>query len=113
MRPWTPNDPTQVGPFRTVAVLGQGGMGRVLLGVAPNGSLVAVKQVHAELADDEGFRSRFRREVDASRRVSGAYTAPVVDAEGIARWDVTLPPGSRRTVTLVYQLSASAKVTGL
>ncbi|MFD3661692.1 serine/threonine-protein kinase [Streptomyces sp. NPDC058659] len=81
MRPSTPNDPTQVGPFRTVAVLGQGGMGRVLLGVAPSGSLVAVKQVHADLADDEGFRSRFRREVDASRRVSGAYTAPVVDAD--------------------------------
>ncbi|MFD3654923.1 DUF4139 domain-containing protein [Streptomyces sp. NPDC058620] len=37
----------------------------------------------------------------------------VVDTEGIARWDVTLPPGSRRTVTLVYELSASAKVTGL
>ncbi|MFE9867329.1 mucoidy inhibitor MuiA family protein [Streptomyces sp. NPDC005506] len=37
----------------------------------------------------------------------------VVDPEGIARWDVTLPPGSRRTVTLVYGLSASAKVTGL
>lgn len=36
-----------------------------------------------------------------------------VDAEGIARWDITLPPGSRRTVTLVYELSASAKVTGL
>ncbi|MFF8839656.1 serine/threonine-protein kinase [Streptomyces sp. NPDC015130] len=81
MGPSTPDDPTRVGPFRTVAVLGQGGMGRVLLGVAPNGSLVAVKQVHAELADDEGFRSRFRREVDASRRVSGAYTAPVVDAD--------------------------------
>ncbi|MEU3477312.1 protein kinase [Streptomyces sp. NPDC033754] len=81
MRPRTPNDPAQVGPFRTVAVLGQGGMGRVLLGVAPSGSLVAVKQVHADLAEDEGFRSRFRREVDASRRVSGAYTAPVVDAD--------------------------------
>ncbi|MFE5713589.1 serine/threonine-protein kinase [Streptomyces sp. NPDC056501] len=81
MRPRTPNDPAQVGPFRTVAVLGQGGMGRVLLGVAPSGGLVAVKQVHADLADDEGFRSRFRREVDASRRVSGAYTAPVVDAD--------------------------------
>ncbi|MFJ7949236.1 mucoidy inhibitor MuiA family protein [Streptomyces sp. NPDC096354] len=37
----------------------------------------------------------------------------VVDAEGIARWDVALPPGGRRTVTLVYELSASAKVTGL
>ncbi|MET8434752.1 mucoidy inhibitor MuiA family protein [Streptomyces sp900116325] len=37
----------------------------------------------------------------------------VVDPEGIARWDVPLPPGSRRTVTLVYELAASAKVTGL
>ncbi|MFI6647206.1 DUF4139 domain-containing protein [Streptomyces sp. NPDC050529] len=37
----------------------------------------------------------------------------VIDAEGIARWDVALPPGGRRTVTLVYELSASAKVTGL
>ncbi|MFD3696338.1 mucoidy inhibitor MuiA family protein [Streptomyces sp. NPDC058646] len=37
----------------------------------------------------------------------------VVDAEGIARWDVALPPGGRRTVTLVYELSASAKVAGL
>lgn len=37
----------------------------------------------------------------------------VVDAEGIVRWDVALPPGGRRTVTLVYELSASSKVTGL
>ncbi|MER7954696.1 mucoidy inhibitor MuiA family protein [Streptomyces sp. NPDC096030] len=36
-----------------------------------------------------------------------------VDAEGIARWEVALPPGGRRTITLVYELSASAKVTGL
>ncbi|MET9677332.1 DUF4139 domain-containing protein [Streptomyces sp. NPDC006482] len=36
-----------------------------------------------------------------------------VDAEGIARWDVALPPGGRRTVTLVYELTASSKVTGL
>ncbi|GGT50817.1 mucoidy inhibitor MuiA family protein [Streptomyces purpureus] len=36
-----------------------------------------------------------------------------VDAEGIARWDVALPPGGRRTVTLVYELSASSKVAGL
>ncbi|MER5966057.1 DUF4139 domain-containing protein [Streptomyces sp. NPDC002057] len=36
-----------------------------------------------------------------------------VDAEGIVRWDVTLPPGGRRTVTLVYELSASSKVAGL
>ncbi|MGW1818679.1 mucoidy inhibitor MuiA family protein [Streptomyces sp. NPDC002125] len=36
-----------------------------------------------------------------------------VDDEGIARWDVVLPPGGRRTVTLVYELSASSKVSGL
>lgn len=55
-------------------MLGQGGMGRVVLGVAPDGRYVAVKQVHAELAEDEGFRARFRREVDASRRVAPAAT---------------------------------------
>ncbi|MEJ8644574.1 serine/threonine-protein kinase [Streptomyces sp. MS1.HAVA.3] len=69
------------GPFRTVAVLGRGGMGRVVLGVGPDGRYVAVKQVHAELAEDEGFRARFRREVDASRRVAGGYTAAVIDAD--------------------------------
>ncbi|MFI2612103.1 mucoidy inhibitor MuiA family protein [Kitasatospora sp. NPDC018619] len=35
------------------------------------------------------------------------------DAEGIVRWDVPLAPGARRTVTLVYEVSASAKVAGL
>ncbi|MGW7452455.1 serine/threonine-protein kinase [Streptomyces sp. NPDC054787] len=65
--------------------LGQGGMGRVLLAVAPDGRLVAVKQVHPELAEDDGFRARFRREVAASRTVSGAYTAAVMDADTEAR----------------------------
>ncbi|MGW6687280.1 mucoidy inhibitor MuiA family protein [Streptomyces sp. NPDC054961] len=37
----------------------------------------------------------------------------VVDAEGIVCWDVALPPGGRRTVTLVYELSASSEVSGL
>ncbi|MFF0388312.1 serine/threonine-protein kinase [Kitasatospora sp. NPDC004615] len=75
------HDPTHIGPFRTAGVLGQGGMGQVLLGVAPDGRLVAIKRVHADLAEDPGFRSRFRREVDASRRVSGAYAAPVIAAD--------------------------------
>ncbi|MER5554822.1 mucoidy inhibitor MuiA family protein [Streptomyces sp. NPDC002793] len=47
------------------------------------------------------------------RKESCAPEPDVVDAEGIARWDVTLPPAGRRTVTLVYEVSASAKVTGL
>ncbi|MFJ8045632.1 DUF4139 domain-containing protein [Kitasatospora sp. NPDC096147] len=36
-----------------------------------------------------------------------------VDAEGIVRWDLPLEPGARRTVTLVYELSAAGKVAGL
>ncbi|MGW0122551.1 mucoidy inhibitor MuiA family protein [Streptomyces sp. NPDC003327] len=35
------------------------------------------------------------------------------DADGIVRWDVVLPPGGRRTVTLVYELSAKSGVAGL
>ncbi|WP_405425255.1 protein kinase domain-containing protein [Streptomyces erythrochromogenes] len=76
-----PGGPTRVGPFEVVGVLGQGGMGRVLLAAGPDGRLVAVKQVLAHFADDEGFRARFRREVTASRKVSGAYTAAVIDAD--------------------------------
>ncbi|MFJ6784283.1 serine/threonine-protein kinase [Streptomyces yangpuensis] len=76
-----PGGPTHVGPFEVLGVLGQGGMGRVLLAAGPDGRLVAVKQVLAHFADDEGFRARFRREVTASRKVSGAYTAAVIDAD--------------------------------
>ncbi|MER5548893.1 RICIN domain-containing protein [Streptomyces sp. NPDC002589] len=75
------SDPIAVGRYRTIAELGRGGMGRVLLGSGPDGRLVALKLVHAQLGMDEGFRARFRREVDASRRVSGAYTAAVIDAD--------------------------------
>ncbi|MFD5421781.1 serine/threonine-protein kinase [Streptomyces sp. NPDC127069] len=76
--------PLDIGPFWAVAELGQGGMGRVLLGVGPDGRLAAVKQVHPELAEDPGFRARFRREVAASRKVSGAFTAAVLDADADA-----------------------------
>ncbi|MFH8893391.1 mucoidy inhibitor MuiA family protein [Streptomyces sp. NPDC017949] len=47
------------------------------------------------------------------RREACSPAPDAVDADGIARWDVTLPPGGRRSVTLVYELSASAKVVGL
>ncbi|MGW0364440.1 DUF4139 domain-containing protein [Streptomyces sp. NPDC002990] len=47
------------------------------------------------------------------RKESCSPPPDAVDAEGIARWNVTLPPSGRRTVTLVYELSASSKVTGL
>ncbi|MBD0674594.1 hypothetical protein BU198_28805 [Streptomyces sp. CBMA156] len=70
-----------VGRYQVIAGLGRGAMGRVLLASGPDGRLVALKLIHQRFAEDDGFRVRFRREVDASRRVSGAYTAAVVDAD--------------------------------
>lgn len=66
-------------------------MGRVFLGRSPSGRHVAVKVVHAELVRQEEFRSRFRREVEAARLVSGAFTAPVINAdpEAVQPWLVT------------------------
>ncbi|WP_280355375.1 serine/threonine-protein kinase [Nocardia otitidiscaviarum] len=81
MKPLGPKDPRQLGRNQLIAVIGQGGMGRVLLGRAPTGRLVAVKQIHRHLAGDAEFRARFDREVQASRRVAGAYTAAVVDSD--------------------------------
>ncbi|MGH8878112.1 MAG: serine/threonine-protein kinase, partial [Stackebrandtia sp.] len=81
MRPLNPSDPKRVGRYRTLSRLGVGGMGRVFLGSGPDGRLVAVKMVGEEWLEVDGFRERFRGEVDASRRVSGGYTAAVIDAD--------------------------------
>jgi serine/threonine protein kinase len=56
-------------------------MGRVYLGRSAAGRLVAVKTIKPELAEEEGFRTRFAQEVAAARRVSGVFTAAVVAAE--------------------------------
>ncbi|GAA2131787.1 protein kinase domain-containing protein [Actinomadura napierensis] len=75
-----PGDPRQVGRYRLLGRLGQGGMGRVYLAASPAGRAVAIKTVWPELAGDPAFRARFRAEVEAARQVSGAFTSPVVDA---------------------------------
>ena len=81
MEPLAAGDPRQVGPYRLMGSLGAGGMGAVFLGRSAGGRTVAVKLVRREFASDEEFRARFRREVEAARAVSGAFTASVVDAD--------------------------------
>ena len=56
-------------------------MGRVYLGRSPGGRQVAIKVIRPELAEDADFRARFAREVSAARKVSGIFTASVVDAD--------------------------------
>src|SRR4051794_15554184 len=75
----------RVGRYQVIGQLGQGAMGVVYLAEEPGAGLVAVKVVHGHLAGAAEYRKRFRREVEAARRVSGAYTAPVLDADPEAR----------------------------
>jgi serine/threonine protein kinase len=79
--PLRPDDPTRIGHYRLTARLGAGGMGVVYLGVAWDGSPVAVKVLRPELADDEEFRTRFGREVAALVQVKGECTVRVIEAD--------------------------------
>ncbi|MFJ8677432.1 serine/threonine-protein kinase [Streptomyces sp. NPDC093589] len=81
MEPLTEHDPRVLGGYRLLGRLGAGGMGRVYLGRSAGGRTVAVKAVHAHFAADDQFRARFRREIESARRVGGAWTAPVLDAD--------------------------------
>ncbi|MGW5874819.1 serine/threonine-protein kinase, partial [Streptomyces diastaticus] len=77
----TQHDPRRIGPFEVLSRLGAGGMGLVYLARSASGRRVAIKTVRTELAEDQLFRVRFTREVEAARAVSGFYTAAVVDAD--------------------------------
>jgi hypothetical protein len=84
-------DPRRIGPYWLEGRLGSGGMGRVYMGRSPGGRNVAIKVIRADLAENPDFRARFAQEVSAARKVSGIFTAPVVDAdlEGPVPWLAT------------------------
>jgi len=96
-------DPERIGPYAIIGRLGAGAMGQVYLGRSMSGRLVAVKTIRPDLADEEGFRTRFAHEVAAARRVSGVFTAALVeaDAEADTPWLATAyvpAPSLRRLV---------------
>ncbi|MEV7864509.1 serine/threonine-protein kinase [Streptomyces sp. NPDC088124] len=84
--------PEYAGRYLLESALGSGGMGEVHLATSASGLRLAVKVIHANHASDPEFRARFQQEVAAARRVSGAFTAPVVDADPEAGrpWMATL-----------------------
>lgn len=86
-----PNDPARIGGHRLLGRLGAGGMGVVYLGRTGAGALAALKVILPEYAGDEDFRTRFRREAEAARRVDSPWAVPVTgaDTESESPWLAT------------------------
>lgn len=82
---------SHIGSYVVQRELGEGGLGRVYLTRSPGGRQVAVRTMREELLAVPGFRDRFRAEVAAACRVSGAFAASVVafDADAPVPWLAT------------------------
>jgi hypothetical protein len=78
MLPLRDSDPREVGGYRLLGRLGEGGQGVVFLAVGPGGSRAAVKLLPP--TTDPQVRSRFLKEVAAAQRVARFCTAQVLDA---------------------------------
>ncbi|MFJ6404024.1 bifunctional serine/threonine-protein kinase/ABC transporter substrate-binding protein [Streptomyces hydrogenans] len=74
-------DPSVIAGYRLLGRLGAGGMGVVYLGRTDAGELAAVKVTLADRAERADFRARFRREVEAARRVVSPWAVPVLGAD--------------------------------
>ncbi|MFG2625497.1 PQQ-binding-like beta-propeller repeat protein [Streptomyces sp. NPDC048473] len=83
--PLREDSPRRIGPYGIRARLGAGGMGEVFLGTLDgDGEPVAVKTVRRDVAQDPGFRNRFRREITVARSVVGPCLAPLLDGNADA-----------------------------
>ncbi len=64
---------TRIGEYQIDALIGVGGMGKVYQATAGDGTLVALKLVKEDLARDETFRRRFRREARIAQTVRNPH----------------------------------------
>ncbi|MFE6827809.1 bifunctional serine/threonine-protein kinase/ABC transporter substrate-binding protein [Streptomyces sp. NPDC057690] len=118
MEPLRTGDPSRIGRYRLLRRLGAGGMGVVFLARAPGGAIAAVKTVRSSYADESGFRTRFRREIEAAGQVRSPWVVPLLDADADAEtpWLATsyVPgPSLAETVDTFGPLSlASVRILG-
>ena len=78
MLPLRDTDPREVGGYRLLGRLGEGGQGVVFLALSPTETPAAVKLLAP--TTDPRVRSRFLKEVAAAQQVAGFCTAQVLDA---------------------------------
>ena len=78
MLPLRDTDPREVGGYRLLGRLGEGGQGVVFLALSSTGTRAAVKLLPP--TTDPQVRSRFLKEVAAAQQVAGFCTAQVLDA---------------------------------
>lgn len=76
--PLDPDDPRELGRFRIIGRLGEGGQGVVYLGEDGSGAQVAVKVL--KTGADERARERLAREMAAAQQVAPFCTARVIEA---------------------------------
>lgn len=60
----------QIGPYRLLRKLGQGGMSSVFLAVEEQGQQVALKLLNLSLETEPEFRKRFQREAELTQRLT-------------------------------------------
>jgi hypothetical protein len=80
--PLRPGDPAQLGAYKILGRLGEGGQGSVFLARrAGDPEFRAIKLLHAGLTADAGARARFVRELQVAKLVARFCTAQVLDAD--------------------------------
>ncbi|GAA2345304.1 PQQ-binding-like beta-propeller repeat protein [Streptomyces violaceusniger] len=86
MEPQRPAEPTRLGPYRIIGTLDAGGQAddarRRIARDDRTGRTAVLMLPHETLADDPGYRVRFRSEGENSRRLTGSWAAPVIDVAG-------------------------------
>jgi serine/threonine-protein kinase len=73
-------DPKRIGDYEIDCELGEGGAAVVYRAHSADGTIVALKVLRPELADDAQSRERFAREIRVAREIRDRHLVQIVDA---------------------------------